>query len=203
MRQQERLDHILMDHAAGNLGTAASFVLDAHLALNPQARGIVEHYEALGGYMLDQLEPAELGESMSAETVVAASASPFGHSGQARRAASGRSLVTSVSDGKWRRGLSGFMTKPVAGVDARLLRLQEGRIAPFHGHRGLELTLVLCGTLEDEFGRYQRGDLVVHDEETEHQPMAGSGGDCICLIAEEAPVLLKGPMAWALNPFMR
>jgi putative transcriptional regulator len=203
MRQQERLDHILMDHAAGNLGTAASFVLDAHFALNPPARGIVRHYEALGGHMLDQLDPAPLGQSMSAEAVVAASASPFGHSGASQREASGRSLVTSVSNGKWRRGLSGFMTKPVHGVDARLLRLQEGRTAPFHGHRGLELTLVLCGTLEDEFGRYQRGDLVVHDEDTEHQPMAGRGGDCICLIAEEAPVLLKGPMAWALNPFMR
>jgi anti-sigma factor ChrR (cupin superfamily) len=29
--------------------------------------------------------------------------------------------------------------------------------------------------------------------------MAGRGGDCICLIAEQAPVVLKGPVGAVLN----
>ncbi|MCU0881655.1 MAG: ChrR family anti-sigma-E factor [Hyphomonadaceae bacterium] len=200
MRHQERLDHVLMDHAAGTLGRDAAFVVDAHLALHAGSRASFRDFEALGGTMLDRLEPAALSAGMDSSAIMG-SVAPDRDPRPVDVSAS--CLVTSLSQGHWRRGLSGFMSKPVAGVGARLLRFEAGRAAPAHGHRGLELTLVLHGTLEDGYGRYQRGDLVVHDEETEHEPRAGLVGDCICLIAEDAPVRLTGPLGWMLNPLLR
>lgn len=199
MRHQERLDHVLLDHAAGTLGRDAAFVVDAHLAMNSRSRAAFGDFEALGGSLLDRLEPAALSAGMDAAAIMGSAIPPAGPKAVE---VSASCLVTSLSQGHWRRGLAGFMSKPVAGVGARLLRFEAGRAAPSHGHRGLELTLVLHGTLEDQFGRYQRGDLVVHDEETEHEPRAGLSGDCICLIAEDAPVRLTGPLGWVINPFM-
>jgi putative transcriptional regulator len=198
MRPIERLDHILMDHAAGNLRGDIAFVVDAHLAMNAQSREVFQQLEVVGGGLLDRLEPSALSAGVDAGLIMGSDA---GKTAQGATAASS-CLVTSISQGQWCKGLAGFMTKPIAGTGARLLRLEAGRSAPAHTHRGLELTLVLHGTLEDGDTQFQRGDLVVHDEESTHQPRAGAGGDCICLIADEAPVRLIGPLAWAINPFI-
>jgi putative transcriptional regulator len=63
------------------------------------------------------------------------------------------------------------------------------------------VTLVLSGELDDGSQIYRRGDLLVHDEDSEHQPGAAKGGDCICLIAQTGSVRLKGPLGWLINRF--
>ena len=196
LTRSARHDRILFDPAAGNLSPAAAFVMDAHLALSPAARNAGDILETAGAVLLEELPPVSLkmpawleGVGPVPETIAAVD--PV------------ENLLASFDHGAWRWTLPGMLIKPVGHTGARLLKIEAGRKVPEHGHRGLELTLVLAGELEDATGRYGRGDLCVHDEETEHMPSAVAGaGNCICLIAESAPVRLKGPLGWVVNPFL-
>jgi putative transcriptional regulator len=110
-------------------------------------------------------------------------------------------MLSTLDQGRWKRNLAGMLVKPVPGVAAQLLKLESGRSVPHHGHFGLELTLVLSGAFGDGHGIYRRGDLVIHDEDSEHQPSAVAGSDCICLISQTAPIRLNGPLGWLINRF--
>ena len=196
LSRSARHDSILFDHAAGNLSPAAAFVMDAHLALSPAARHAGEILETAGAVLLEELPPVSL-----KTPAWLAGAGPLPASVPAVDPV--ENLLASFDHGTWRWTLPGMLIKPVGNTGARLLKIEAGRKVPEHGHRGLELTLVLAGELEDATGLYGRGDLCVHDEETEHMPGAVAGaGNCICLIAESAPVRLKGPLGWVVNPFL-
>jgi putative transcriptional regulator len=195
-----RNDSILFDHAAGNLSGGPAFVVEAWLALNPAARSACCALDAVGARLLEQLEPAPM--QMPAWLADAAPAPVQARVPAIHDPVSG--LLESLDRGRWRRSLAGMLTKPVGVSGAHLLKIEAGHQVPEHGHRGLELTLVLAGALEDETGRYGRGALVVHDEDSAHTPGAVAGaGTCICLIAQTGPVALKGPLGWAINPFLR
>jgi putative transcriptional regulator len=195
-----RNDSILIDHAAGNLPGGPAFVVEAWLALNPSARAASCALDAVGARLLEQLEPSPI--QMPAWLAETGPGPVQPHLPAVADAVGG--LLESLDRGRWRRSLSGMLTKPVGVSGAHLLKIEAGHQVPEHGHRGLELTLVLSGALEDETGRYGRGALVVHDEDSAHTPGAVAGaGTCICLIAQTGPVALKGPLGWAINPFLR
>jgi putative transcriptional regulator len=87
-----------------------------------------------------------------------------------------------ISPGRWLRWL------PAAGGGRlHLFRCAPDVFIPEHGHHGVELTLVLRGTLADSTGRYGPGDLSDLDQETDHTPAAGPDG-CICIVAQDNPV---------------
>jgi len=46
----------------------------------------------------------------------------------------------------------------------RLVRVAAGTQIPEHSHRSEEITLVLKGSMDDEFGHYEAGDLIVRQE---------------------------------------
>ena len=73
---------------------------------------------------------------------------------------------------------------------------------PTHSHRGLELTLVLCGAFSDATGSYSRGDLQEADEDLEHQPHAAPGEDCICLAVTDAPLRFRSVAARIAQPLI-
>lgn len=192
-----RYECVLVDYAAGALPPGPAFVVEAHLALRPDAARLVRTWEAAGGALLDAIAPVPLrAVPTDAPAPSAAGAVEPAPPAQA-------SVLSGLDQGKWRRDFSGMLTKPLQGVNARLLKLEAGRKAPLHGHRGLELTLVLSGAFEDEDGVHRRGELLVHDEETEHAPGAPVGRDCICLVSEPGPVRLRGPMGWILDRLAR
>lgn len=191
----DRYEAALFDYSSGTLPSGPAYVVAAHLALQPKARELVALFDAAGGSLLDQLEPVAL-----------ATPSWLDQSGQvppdrATRAPDMAHVLSSLDQGRWKRNLAGMLVKPVPGVDAQLLKLEAGRSVPHHGHNGLELTLVLSGSFGDGHGVYKRGDLVVQDEDSEHQPCAVASSDCICLISQTAPVRLNGPLGWLINRF--
>jgi putative transcriptional regulator len=194
-----RYEAAMFDYCAGNLPAGPAFVVAAHLALRPNANDMVDMFESAGGCLLDELPPAQmgmpewLGDHLTSDVPRATSNEPIDVA----------HVLASLDQGRWKRNLAGMLTKPVPGVDAQLLKLEAGRSVPHHGHNGLELTLVLSGTFGDGHGTYQRGDLVIHDEDSEHQPCAVAHQDCICLIAQTAPVRLNGPLGWLINRFSK
>jgi putative transcriptional regulator len=84
-----------------------------------------------------------------------------------------------------------------------LLRVPPGMAMPEHTHRGRETTVVLKGRFSDSKGEYKVGDFVCCDDDDCHSPAVAADGDCICLIAQESPIV---PMTWLgriLQPFAR
>ena len=89
-------------------------------------------------------------------------------------------------------GMRQHILKLSGGVSARLLHVREGMALPEHGHRGLEMTLVLAGSFTDAGREFRRGDVSIADEEVQHIQVIGHGEPCICLTVTDAPLVFNG-----------
>ena len=223
-------EEMLLDHAAGSLPEPVALVVATHLALCPACRAADARLEAVGGALLEEIDPEPMvGGGVDAlfarieatpETANAAtSESPAAAETSAAIAApasSGntptlpRPLRDYVANGiealNWRRrgALSeARLFQRARGGTVKLLRIRAGAMMPTHTHRSSELTLVLDGGFSDERGHYLRGDVSVADEQVTHRPRADDDGDCLCLTVSETPVWLTGPLSRLLNPFLR
>jgi putative transcriptional regulator len=192
----------LMSFAAGALPAAFAAVAASHLAMCPRCRGEAAALERVGGALMATLEPATLDRPELLPPEPATVRSPPQQRALARDREVPRPIAGLVADGldavAWRWIGPGVWDHnlPLTGAGKlRLLKVASGRNVPEHGHGGAELTLVLRGSFHDETGRYRRGDVSDLDEEVAHQPVADSAGDCICLIASEAPEQFHGLVA--------
>jgi putative transcriptional regulator len=215
-------DEFLLDHAAGASSPPVGLLLATHIALNPAARRRYRDFETLGGAMLDRIDPVAVApdafERLMARidaprdqpdtTMATAPVVETSGGNIADLPAPLRGHVAGGIDAlPWRQVTRGVheAALPLAGPGserATLLRIAAGRAIPRHTHRGNEMTLVLDGDFADEGGRYGRGDLSITDPTIEHQPVAGRGRDCLCLVVTSAPIRLTGPLMRLLNPFL-
>ena len=209
-------DELLLDYASGALGEAWSLAVATHLALCPQSRRMLSQIEAVAGALLESA-PLEPVAASSFDSVLARLDEPEEEAIEVPAPLVGavppvlpeplRSYVGGDADGlAWRRlGLGAYHLPIMTGEDgatARLLRIPAGKPVPEHGHRGLELTLVLCGAFSDETGTYGRGDLQIADDSLDHQPHAAPGEDCICLAVTEGPLRFKSMTARLVQPWL-
>ena len=198
-------DATLMSFAAGALPAALAAVAAAHADMCPRCRREIAALERLGEAALASLPPVALERpEPSPPAPAAAGMRDASHDADAtadpkvpRRLAG---LVGGGLDGvAWRWLGPGVWDHPLPLAGAgklRLLKVAPGHGIPEHGHGGAELTLVLRGSFHDETGQYARGDVADLDETVEHQPVVPQdGGDCICLIASEAPERFQGLVA--------
>ena len=107
----------------------------------------------------------------------------------------------------WRRVIRGLDEAVIPTSDpaakTKLLRIRAGTAMPRHTHAGNELTLVLAGGFSDGAAHYLRGDLAETDDAVDHQPVADTDGDCVCLTVVDAPLRLTGRVGRLFNPFLR
>ena len=103
--------------------------------------------------------------------------------------------------------LGGGIRQQILSADGegslRLLYIPPGRAVPEHGHRGLELTLVLQGSFSDAVGHFGAGDVETAEDDIDHQPVAGPGPPCICLAATDAPLRFHALIPRLLQPLFR
>ena len=219
-------DELLLDYASGSLGEAWSLAIASHLALCPQCRKTLSAMEAVGGALLEDMDPAGIGDD-SFEKIMARLEGPDAVSSQLERsrgAAAGPDDRTTagatpvlpeplrsylggdVETLVWKRlglGASQILIPTSDSIaTARLLRIAAGRPVPEHSHGGRELTLVLQGAFRDEIGEFGPGDFQEADEEVLHQPHAAAGEDCICLAITDAPLNFKSLTARIAQPFL-
>jgi putative transcriptional regulator len=198
-------DATLMSFAAGALPAALSAVAAAHAEMCPRCRREVAAMERLGEAAMASLPPVAL-ERPDLSPPAPKAPGVRDASRDARIATDPeipRPFAALVGDGldavAWRWLGPGVWDHPLplGGTGKlRLLKVAPGHGIPEHGHGGAELTLVLRGSFHDETGRYARGDVADLDETVEHQPMVPQdAGDCICLIASEAPERFQGLLA--------
>lgn len=204
-------DALLMGYAAGHLSEAFGLVVATHVTMCDDCRARLESFEALGGAVIEAEDETAvstdaLARMMARLEVPVVSAPP-----KAPRKTSLPAPVAAYVGGdldavKW-RALGGGVrqailpTGPKATV--RLLHIPAGQAVPDHGHRGMELTLVLRGAFRDATDRFGPGDLEIAGEDLAHKPVAEAGEDCICLAATDAPLRFAGLMPRLLQPLFR
>lgn len=207
---------LLVAYAAGSLSEAQSLALCTHLAFCPACRRRSVEAEAVGGALLERIEPLPLAAAGLESVMARLDREPRESRAVPRAAVPGRAVPalpqplagyveSAASAAGWRMAGPGVQQLKLAtggGAQARLLRLKPGTPLPEHTHRGSELTLVLAGSYSDELGRFARGDLAELDETVDHRPVVDHGETCVALIVTDAPLKFRGLMARLAQPFI-
>jgi putative transcriptional regulator len=107
---------------------------------------------------------------------------------------------------KWQRISSSLKTARLqtgqSQYEVAFQRISSGGKVVEHDHRGLEVTMVLCGSFSDEDGVYNQGDFLVRNPGEVHRPTATQNQDCLCISVVEAPVKVTGFFGKLVNPFL-
>ena len=187
-------DQLLMAYAAGSLPEAFSLVVATHVSLCDECRARAEAYEAVGGAVLEA-ETAPMSDASLEACLAGMFPSPLA-----------QYVGGDLEAIRWKpigMGVRQAILPTSKGASARLLYIPAGQAVPDHGHRGLELTLVLQGAFRDDNDRFGPGDVEIADEADQHTPVAEAGCDCICLAATDAPLRFRGMMPRLLQPIFR
>jgi putative transcriptional regulator len=203
-------DERLLAYAAGSLNPPEAVVVATHLALRPQAAAFARRLQAVGGRLLDEIEPEPLTEDAFARVLARAAAD----SGEGEATPPLNDMpelpepLRRYALGPWRWAGPGVRVRDVQGPrhgDCRviLLEIQPGRRTPRHTHGGVELTCVLSGAYATETDRFEVGDLEEADTDTLHQPRVVSDEPCLCVAALDGQILLDGWFGRVLQPFVR
>ena len=205
-------DALLMSYAAGTLDEGFSLVVATHVSMCDECRARLESFEAVGGSLVNECDEVALSEDALDATFALIDAAPKVALAP-RVSASDDVFPLPLQDYvggdlaavQWRPvggGVKQAVLKTVGQDKVRLLSIPGGMAMPDHGHRGLELTMVLQGAFEDADGHFGRGDVEVADEDLHHTPVAVAGETCICLAATDAPLRFKGLMPRIAQPFL-
>jgi putative transcriptional regulator len=214
-------DDLVLAYASGELDEATSLLVATHMALCPQCRQALELAESIGGTLIEEEAEAEIADG-ELEAILGRieytedSATPAPVPAPAPERARRGSYVLpqplrDYADGdvdglRWRSLGGGVRHLPIntgaSRAKARLLYIPAGSKVPDHGHRGLELTLVLAGSFYDEGAWFRRGDVEEADATVEHQPVAGPEEACICLAVTDAPLRFRSLIPRLAQPFL-
>lgn len=201
-------DAMLAAFAAGSLPYPFAVLISAHVSACDECRARVGAHAVIGGIVLEQLPAAAVSAAMRDRTLAAldeALAPPSQHPPFDIYPAPLAHLLGGAPP-RWQP--LGFGTKQTIlwlgnEGSVRLLSIPPGQAVADHGHRGLELTLVLSGSFSDDSGHFQAGDLEVADEKVVHVPTAGDGMHCICAAATDAPLRFRSILPRLLQPLLR
>jgi putative transcriptional regulator len=200
-------EEFLLDYAAGTTSQAETLLLAAHLVYCKVCRQAVQAARAVGGALLDTLEPARLPPNMLNRTLAAIEADrPV-----AAPPSLSQFLGTQMTHRGWRRLPGGFRMRRIPGESSGregagrvwLLDAPPGMKVPPHRHVGDEWTVILSGLFLDGGDAYRAGDFAYRDDRETHRPTIGPEGRCVSLImVRESPkyVTLAGKLA---APFIK
>jgi putative transcriptional regulator len=206
-------DDTLLRHAAGDLPSGHALVTATHLPFCPACRAATRLGEAVGGALLAELPPTDMAPDTLSRLLsrLDAPASVIRRREEPIALAAGVPLPACLAGlvrPVWRWIAPGVSRIVVAAPGATaherifLLRVAPGSRLPDHGHSGWEAACVLSGSFTDVTGEYGPGDVAELDGDVLHEPVAGAGEPCICLIAWEGPLRLRGLLARIVQPLV-
>src|SRR5262249_11433485 len=89
------------------------------------------------------------------------------------------------------------------GARVFMLKSAPGASLPHHGHSGIEWTCVPEGAFRHDLGRFGPGDFDEADDSVDHTPVVEPGATCVCLVALQGNLELRGWIGRLLQPFVR
>ena len=201
---------LLMGYAAGNLPEAFSLAVATHISLCDDCRASLSAYEALGGAVIDDCGSEQMSQGSLAAVMARLDQAPITPPKLRAAGLLPAPLADYVGGDlravKWRHigmGVRQAILPTAKGATARLLHIPKGQAVPDHGHRGMELTLVLQGAFRDATDRFARGDIEIATEADHHTPVAEGAEDCICLAVTDAPLRFNAVLPRLLQPLVR
>lgn len=205
---------ILMAYAAGSLPEAFNLIVATHLSICDTCRAEAESYDAVGGAVLEEATEQDVTMDMGAleATMALISGGPVTSHAPTPKpnailpAPLQAYIGGDLDDVKWKpvgMGVKQAILKTSSQASARLLYIPAGAAMPDHGHKGVEMTMVLQGAFQDEDDYFARGDVEIADSEMHHTPVADIHEDCICLAVTDAPLRFKGLIPKLAQPFLR
>lgn len=211
-------DELIIAYSAGVLPEAVDLIVATHVSLCDDCRAALAAYDAVGGALLDQGEKADVSDACltGALNLIRGGRTVQDEKVQDKQAPEMERdpilpaplqdyIGGSLGDVKWRSlgmGVRQAVLDTKGDATARLLFIPAGTAMPDHGHRGMELTIVLKGAFTDEDGRFARGDVEIAFEDMHHTPVADVSEDCICLAVTDAPLRFKGLLPRLAQPFV-
>lgn len=208
-------NEFLMSFAAGQLSNSLGIMIACHLEQCEQCRRQTSKYEALGGEILASIESQKVSPDLISQIMDKidhqADIKPDTMPAAAKNYDIPRPLRRFVPDNfddlKW-SGMSRNIREYTIDIDdpeytAKFYKIKAGKELPEHTHEGSEFTMVMSGSFSDRTCHYHRGDFILADEQTVHQPRASLDADCICFAVMDAPLKMTGFFGRMLNPFMR
>lgn len=204
-------DALLMAYSAGSLPEGFNLVVATHISMCDECRARMYEFDAVGGAVVDDVDPVELSSDSFAATLALIAK---GDIEAADVPAQTGTLPVPLQDYvgrdldavKWRKvggGVRQAILKTDKSARVRLLHIPAGMAMPDHSHGGMELTLVLQGAFKDDTDRFAAGDIEVATEDDHHQPVADHGADCICLTVTDAPLKFDSWIPRIAQPFLR
>ncbi|MFN6008473.1 MAG: ChrR family anti-sigma-E factor, partial [Paracoccaceae bacterium] len=166
-------DQLLMAYAAGQLPEAFNLVVATHVSLCDDCRARAASFDTVGGALLEEAEEIAMGED--ALTCALARIEDLQQATRSEPLKSAGIFPAPLADYvggdlsavRWRKvggGVKQAILPTGKDASARLLFIPAGTAVPDHGHRGMELTLVLQGAFADDNDRFGRGDIEIADE---------------------------------------
>lgn len=201
----------LIEHATGALAPGKDLVIAAHVAVCRACRDETRMAEAVGGALIESLEPAEMGEDALARAL--ASIESRSQESPAARASVRPDWIAFSSpavETAWKRrrwAAPGVWVAPVfrgpGTARTYLLRVAAGMSVPRHRHDGVELVTVLEGAYDDRGDIHAPGDFAANDETVDHRPTVTRDGECVCLINTDAPLIALDWVGKVFQPIVR
>ncbi|WP_417320919.1 ChrR family anti-sigma-E factor [Emcibacter sp.] len=203
-------DEWILSYAAGGLDQGHALLVATQAAMRPEIRRKVSEAEAVGGAFLETSKAVPVNDGLLGKILERLpDVEPEEHIQDdipSLPAPLADYLGCGLDDLDWR-----FMGPGLKNVrlwtgphDERLwlLRAKGGITIPEHGHRGVEMTLVLRGSYHCGNETFLPGDMDMSDDDKTHQPVINPGEDCICLVLTEAPLKFNSLMARLAQPLI-
>jgi putative transcriptional regulator len=203
-------EDLILDYARGALEPGRALVVAAHLGACSACRAVVGFAEAIGGALIEEVEPAQMAPDALAKAMAQLDLPPPPPTQALQPPGGWISVppdVVIASQQARRRAAPGVWVANVTGdpkIGPRSYLLGVGpRIAvPRHTHKGKEFICVLTGAYDDRGQTYVAGDFVENDEDVEHEPRVTRDGECVCLIATDNLLVPRSLAARVFQPFV-
>jgi len=207
-------DSLLAAFAAGTLDHGQHIAIATHLVTCPQCRTFMRSMEQVGGAVLTSLPPAVMANGALAavearlnEPVQPAAADMIFTLPETEIPGLPK-FVRRYQFGNWQWVAPAVHLRRIMlpyASDTRVFLLKSGPGTKMleHTHAGIEMTCVLSGAFSQDGNYYGPGDFDLGDETVDHQPVVAEGQNCICLVAMQGNLQLKGIIGRIMQPFVR
>ena len=210
---------MLLNHSMGKTNEAESLIISSHIAYCAACKAEVAKYENIGGFYLKNHEELKVSKSLwnnllnkIEDTKQDVEEKNFvDYKIKTRLDQKGvripsflQQYLPNASDTKnWSSTINNVKYYNInfseSDYKGKMLEIPPGKIMPKHSHEGVEATMVFHGGYSDESGNYNKGDLVILEDNEEHTPISSEETGCICLVVYSGSLKFKGLLGSILN----
>jgi putative transcriptional regulator len=206
---------LLIAFAAGVLDLGQHVGIATHLVGCPHCRAAVHAMEHVGGAVLAGLPPSAMpaGAFAAVEArlnglVPVSTATPSSELLGFADVPGLPSFLRDYAAGPWKWIAPKVLLRPIqlpaaSATRVFLLKSRPGTKMIEHTHTGFEMSCVLSGSFAHAGGHFGPGDFDLGEEADDHEIMIDSAEDCICLVAMQGDLKLKGVIGRLLQPLVR